>query len=168
MSTPVKPTRPKDAPARPAARSLDALDAEHRQVLHALEELRALIEALDREGVTAATRHAADRICDFFAGHARAHHAAEERQVFPALLDRGDPTLVNGVLRLQQDHGWLEENWLEIEPQLRAVAQGYAWYDLDMLRNALPVFESLYREHIALEESLIYPEARRLQAVAQA
>ena len=69
------------------------------------------------------------------------------------------------MLRLQQDHGWLEEDWLELEPQLEAVANGYSWYDIDTLRAALPIFEQLYRDHIALEESLIYPEARRRQAV---
>ncbi len=38
-----------------------------------------------------------------------------------------------------------------------------------MLRQALPVFAELYREHIALEESLIYPAARqRLQTLAKA
>ena len=37
-----------------------------------------------------------------------------------------------------------------------------------MLRAALPVFTELYREHIALEESLIYPEARRRQAALDA
>ena len=66
------------------------------------------------------------------------------------------------MLRLQQDHGWLEEDWLELEPMLQAVAQGYSWYDLDMLRQATTVFTELYLDHIDLEESLIYPEAKRL------
>ena len=63
-------------------------------------------------------------------------------------------------MRLQQDHGWLEEDWLTLEPQLSAIAAGYSWYDIDMLRLALPVFTELYQDHIDLEESLIYPEAR--------
>ena len=65
------------------------------------------------------------------------------------------------VQRLQQDHGWLEEDWRELSPQIEASAQGYNWYDLAMLRLALPVFTALYKEHIALEEALVYPEARR-------
>jgi hemerythrin-like domain-containing protein len=64
-------------------------------------------------------------------------------------------------MRLQQDHGWLEEDWLELSPQLQAVAEGYSWYDLDTLRAGVPIFTELYRDHIALEESMIYPEARR-------
>ena len=101
-------------------------------------------------------------------GSARQHHADEERVVFPGLLKSPDATLVQHVLRLQQDHGWLEEDWLELEPQLQAVAEGYSWYDLDTLRAALPIFEDLYRDHIALEESLIYPEARRQRQLADA
>lgn len=151
---------------RPSLPALDALDTEHRDVMHTLAELAQLIERLDDEDVTPNTRAMAKKVCHFFNTHARSHHAAEERLVFPRLLQSPDAVLVQHVVRLQQDHGWLEEDWLELEPQLQAVADGYTWYDLDMLRHALPVFELLYRDHIALEESLIYPEARRQQAVA--
>ena len=94
---------------------------------------------------------------------AQAVHAAKTYNgLFPALLACGDAELRAHVERLQQDHGWLEEDWIELAPQLQAVAQGYSWYDLDMLRAALPVFAQLYLDHIDLEESLIYPEAKRL------
>jgi hemerythrin-like domain-containing protein len=69
--------------------------------------------------------------------------------------------MIQHVRRLQQDHGWLEEDWRELSPQVEAIAKGYNWYDLAMLRLALPVFTALYKEHIALEESMVYPEARR-------
>jgi hypothetical protein len=88
--------------------------------------------------------------------------------VFPGLLASGDAELVQHVRRLQQDHGWLEEDWLELAPQLEAIGQGYNWYDLAMLRHALPVFTALYVDHIGLEESLIYPEAKRRQAALSA
>jgi hemerythrin-like domain-containing protein len=122
------------------------------------------VDELDAQGVTAATRATADEICRFFDGSARAHHAAEETHVFPNLLDSGDKVLVQHVRRLQQDHGWLEEDWLELQPQLRAVVEGYNWFDLDFLRAAVPVFTDLYRDHVALEENVVYPESRRRQA----
>jgi hemerythrin-like domain-containing protein len=84
--------------------------------------------------------------------------------VFPSLLASADAEMVQHVHRLQQDHGWLEEDWLELQPQLRAVVEGYNWYDLDFLRAAVPVFTDLYRDHIALEENIVYPESRRRQA----
>jgi hemerythrin-like domain-containing protein len=162
-----KPTRPTRV-AVPAFPELDALDSTHRKVIVVLGELASLIERLDRNGVDDHARMLAQEICEFFSGSARQHHADEERIVFPGLLKSGDATLVQHVLRLQQDHGWLEEDWLELEPQLQAVAGGYSWYDLPMLQAALPIFEQLYRDHIALEESLIYPEARRQRAAAAA
>jgi hemerythrin-like domain-containing protein len=155
---------PKSRPARPPAPALpsfDSLDRTHHAVMQSLDEMARLIERLDASGVDDAARTLARQICRFFDDTARAHHAAEEQVVFPSLLASGDAELIQHVLRLQQDHGWLEEDWLELSPQLQAVAEGYSWYDLDMLRAAIPVFTELYRDHIALEESMIYPEARR-------
>lgn len=156
-------TRPQRPPV-PAMPEMDALDRTHAQVLKVLGELAELVKHLEDHGVDDRARHLGRHICKFFNEHARQHHADEERLVFPALLATRDPELVPHVLRLQQDHGWLEEDWLELEPQLQAVAEGYSWYDIDVLKQALPIFELLYREHIALEESLIYPAARRQRA----
>ncbi|MBA4177099.1 MAG: hemerythrin, partial [Leptothrix sp. (in: Bacteria)] len=95
-------------------------------------------------------------------------HEDEEKHVFPGLLADGDADLVKHVHRLMQDHGWLEEDWRELSPQIEAIADGYNWYDIAMLSSALPVFTALYVDHIALEESIVYPEAKkRLLALQQ-
>jgi hemerythrin-like domain-containing protein len=155
--------RPRRA-AAPALPPLDRLDHTHQQMVDMLAQLVQLVTHLEAEGVDEAARSTAKAICRFFSDAARKHHADEETLVFPALIQQGNPALLSHVLRLQQDHGWLEEDWLELSPQLQAVAEGYSWYDLDGLRQAAAVFTALYQEHIALEESLIYPEARRLMA----
>lgn len=158
-------------PARPAAPALppmDALDRTHAKMLEVLGELTALVDSLESQGVDAAARSSAQGICRFFTETARQHHANEETLVFPALIRQGDKALIEHVLRLQQDHGWLEEDWLELEPQLQAVAHGYSWYDLDALRNAVGIFIALHHEHIALEESMIYPAARAQMAAESA
>ena len=160
-----RPSLP-ERPARPPVPHLptfEALDATHREVMHTLERLQQWVEQLDPLRLDEAMRATAEEICNFFDGSARAHHAAEEQHVFPSLLDSGDAVLVQHVRRLQQDHGWLEEDWLELQPQLRAVVEGYNWYDPDFLRAAVPVFSELYRDHIALEENVVYPESRRRQ-----
>jgi len=166
MTRTPRPSLPK-RPARasvPPLPSFEALDATHREVLQTLERLQLWVEQLDPQRVDDATRATADEICRFFDGSARAHHAAEEAHVFPSLLASGDAVLVQHVRHLQQDHGWLEEDWIELQPQLRAVVEGYNWYDPDFLRAAVPVFTELYRDHIALEENIVYPESRRRQA----
>ena len=64
------------------------------------------------------------------------------------------------MLRLQQDHDWLEEDWMELAPHIAAVANGQLGYDLDLLREGAATFTALSHDHIALEESCIYPQAR--------
>jgi len=157
VSRSARPRRSAPPPMPP----LEALDRTHRQMLETLGTLGRLVERLGEHGIDATARLDARRICDFFGDAARAHHADEETLVFPALVRTGDAALVQHVLRLQQDHGWLEEDWLELAPQLQAVAEGYSWYELDTLRAGVEVFVALYNDHIALEESLIYPEAKR-------
>jgi hemerythrin-like domain-containing protein len=154
-----RPTRP----AVPALPTFETLDRTHAQVLQVLTQFDRLLQHLDDNGADAVAKASAQEIHAFFAGGARQHHVDEEQFVFPALLNSGDAELVQHIQRLQQDHGWLEEDWLELAPQIESIAQGYNWYDLAMLRSALPIFTALYHEHIALEESLIYPEAKRRQ-----
>ena len=138
----------------------DVLDACHRQILFTLGKLAAVVSRLKGIGPDDEARRMAAEIVGFFSTTAREHHRDEERHVFPALLATGDPEIVQAVSRLQQDHGWLEEDWMEIAPHLDAVACGNAWYDLDLLQEATEVYIALSHDHIALEESCIYPEAR--------
>ena len=155
--------RPARTPA-PALPSFDLLDRTHAQVLDVLKQFDQLLQHLDDNGADSVAPASAQEIYTFFTGSARQHHADEEQHVFPGLLNSTDTELVQHVRRLQQDHGWLEEDWLELAPQIEAIAKGYSWYDTNMLRHALPIFTALYEDHIGLEESLIYPEAKRRQA----
>ncbi len=155
-------TRASSDPAAVVASSggFDVLDACHRQTLLTLDKLAALVPRLANGGADAETRAMAAEIVHFFSTTARAHHEDEERHIFPKLATSGDPDIVQTVLRLQQDHNWLEEDWMEISPQVDAVACGLSWYDLDLLREGVEIFAALSRDHIALEESVIYPQAR--------
>jgi hemerythrin-like domain-containing protein len=158
---PLRPVRP----SVPALPSLQNLDRCHHQMIAVLADLTQLVDRLAERGSDAAARAQAAAIWTFFATTARQHHADEETLVFPLLIRSGDPELTRHVLRLQQDHGWLEEDWLDLAPQVQAVALGYSGCDLDHLRQAAGAFSALYQEHVALEETLIYPEARRQMAM---
>lgn len=142
----------------------DVLDECHRQTLFMLGRLAALVKRLGSIGPDKEAREMAADIVRHFSTTARQHHADEERYVFPKLVAGGDPDVTQAVLRLQCDHDWLEENWMELSPQLDAVACGLNWFDLDILREAAQVFIALSHDHMALEESFIYPQAKaRLQ-----
>ena len=143
----------------------EALDETHRQVVQHLRNLEQLMQRLDGGNTDDDARRLAAGVVAFFSQVAQPHHDAEERHVFPALIASGDDELVQHVKRLQQDHGWLEEDWIELSPALRDISEGHGAFDIDNVRHMATVFGTLYMEHLALEESLIYPEAkRRLEA----
>lgn len=145
----------------------EALDACHRHTLAALERLQKLISHLDDKGADAEARTAAAEIEHFFSNTVRAHHQDEEKHVFPRLLAGSDPETVQTVLRLQQDHGWLEEDWRELSPLLAGLAGGQTWVDTDTLRRGAEIFVALLHDHMALEESVIYPRARARVPLAE-
>ncbi len=147
-----------------AGADFKALDACHQQIAEHLERLDALVEHLVSQGVDAHAQGEARAIEAFFTDTSQRHHLDEETKVFPPLLSSPDEALVATVRMLQQDHGWIEEDWLAIAPQLRAIAAGYSWYDPDELRHGIGVFLELCREHIQLEESIIYPQAKAVVA----
>lgn len=151
------------AQAALAARPLqpfDVLDQCHQQVVSMLQRMDDLVAHLQSTGHDARAQQMAREIFDFFMGPAREHHLDEEKHVFPAIIRSGDEELVRHMLRLQQDHGWIEQDWLELAPHFESIAAGYNWFNVDLMAQAIPVFQALYRDHIALEESLIYPEAK--------
>lgn len=146
------------APAH--ADGFDVLDLCHRQTVLALGKLAALITRLSVHGPDDTARSLAAEILHHFATTARQHHEDEERHVFPRLVLSGDAELVQNVLRLRQDHDWLGEDWRELAPHIAAVANGHIGYDLALLRDGAATFTALSHDHMALEESCIFPQAR--------
>jgi len=138
-----------------------ALDACHLQMQHHLADLAGLLNQLRAGKDSSTLGKSAGVIEAFFSGTSRQHHADEEQKVFPALLASGNADLVQAVRTLQQDHQWIELNWTELAPMLRALAQGEDWVDPAELEHAIDVFVTLCNDHIALEETLIYPEAKQ-------
>lgn len=142
------------------------LDSTHREIQQQIRLLHQLVDTIENDGLNQANRASARRVLDYFNGEARQHHLDEEKHIFPALLASQNAEIVQATEHLIQDHGWLEENWIQIAPSLEAAASGNLWFDPAELRHALDVFEALYLDHILLEESIAYPEARkRLQAL---
>ena len=147
------------AKTTPTAADLAQLDAYHAQVHGHLDRLAALAARVERGQLDAETRAEACAVEAFFSGSMQEHHRVEEAGVFPLLLASDDTELVNVVRTLQQDHGWMEQNWLELAPQLRAIAQGNAWVDPAEFMHGAEVFLELGYGHSALEEAVVYPRA---------
>lgn len=137
------------------------LDSTHQEIQRELQLLHTLVDAIENEGLNQANRGTARRVLDYFNGEARQHHLDEEKHIFPTLLASQNAEVVQATEHLIQDHGWLEENWIQIAPSLEAATSGNLWFDTAELRHALEVFEALYLDHILLEESIAYPEAKK-------
>lgn len=148
----------------PQADRFKALDACHQQIHAHLEVLAALLEQLEADADAVLDRQQVNAAEVFFSETARAHHLEEERTVFPSLLLSDNTELVHAVQTLKQDHGWIEQNWRELSPMLRAIAHGEDWVDKAELIHTTQVFLTLCHDHIVLEETLIYPKAKALVA----
>lgn len=146
-------------PVAPAV--FEFLDSTHREIQQQLQQLHTLVDVIERNGLNMATRGQVRDVLAYFNGEARQHHLDEEKHIFPALLNSQNAEIVLATEHLVQDHGWLEENWLQIAPSLEAASSGNLWFDPAELRHALEVFETLYLDHILLEESIAYPEAKK-------
>lgn len=146
--------------ASPSLTGGELMDRTHREMQQALARMNELADLLATPARDAAASALAAPLCSFFNGPARAHHEAEETTLFPALLASGPPGLRSHVQRLQQDHRWLEEDWLELEPHLQAVASGYCDAHREFLPPALREYAGLCHEHMEFEESLMHPDAR--------
>jgi iron-sulfur cluster repair protein YtfE (RIC family) len=137
------------------------LDDTHREIDAKVRRLTELVGEVGNRNLNADERAELHTICVFFDSAARNHHLDEEKHIFPALLMSDDVKVVFVANRLIQDHGWLEENWIEIYPHLEALSEGGGCYDFAELNHGLEVFSALYADHMQLEEELAYPTAKK-------
>jgi iron-sulfur cluster repair protein YtfE (RIC family) len=140
----------------------DVLGNAHRDVRIHLGKLTTLVAELKRGGApNDGLRREARELIAFFSGPAREHNYDEELHVFPTLLACDDAELRHAAEALGEDHAWIELCWLDIEAQLALAGGGSSSYDGPTLRAAVESFITGMTEHMALEESLLYPQLRR-------
>jgi len=121
----------------PATDRFQALDACHQQIHLHLEKLASVLVQIEAYEDESQYRLQAREIEAFFSGTSRQHHADEEKNIFPGLLASDNAELVHAVRTLQQDHGWIEQNWVELAPMLRAIAEGEDWVDMAELQHTV-------------------------------
>ena len=142
----------------------EVLDGCHREILGMLHDLQRLLGRLGTDAPDPQARKMARDIHLFFSTTGLPHHLDEETHIFPRLQAQGDPETSRLIEHLRQDHLQIEAQWRGLVPHLDTMARGYRHSDLVAIRALVDRFVKLCRQHIALEESLIYPEAKaRLQ-----
>ena len=139
----------------------DMLEACHERVTRTLDLLQRLRAHVDARGAGEPARQAARDVMRYFDLAAPAHHEDEERHVFPSVLAHGDARQRSLIQRLQADHLAMVADWAHARGVLTQLAEGgIATFDAAQ-RSVLDRFAQRYPTHIALEEELVYPAARR-------
>lgn len=158
------------APAAGFDEPFEMLDACHERVDRMLSLLQRLRTHLQGGMADEPARQAARDVMRYFDLAAPHHHQDEERHVFPALVASGDTTLAQLAARLLADHAQMTQAWAQVRPGLQALSSG-DWHadQADSTFASWTAFDTLYREHAALEDAQAYPAARALcNAAAQA
>lgn len=142
---------------------LEMLAACHGRVQNQCETLSRLVVHLSQHGADRQAQQAAVAVMRYFDTSAKHHHADEEVDLFPALLESmagSDAVCLRALTAsLIADHRELELRWGRLREQLEQVASGQG---ARLEGDAVAEFVGLYERHIAREESDLLPMAQRL------
>ncbi|MBF6617936.1 hemerythrin domain-containing protein [Pollutimonas thiosulfatoxidans] len=142
---------------------LEMLAACHQRIVSQCSTLKRLAEHLPVHGSDADARRAATSLKRYFNTAAIQHHADEEQDLFPALIESmagSDAVCIRGLTTaLSDEHRMLERQWRRLEVVLDAVERGEA---AALPADAVSGFISLYQRHIQREEDELLPMAARL------
>jgi hemerythrin-like domain-containing protein len=147
---------------------LEMLYACHQRIHRQCATLRRLVPHLQAHGADTQAREAAAQVLRYFDTAAVHHHADEEEDLFPALLESmagSDAVCLHEIIdALGQQHRELELRWRAIRPVLERAAAGESaaldGTDVDALVEA-------YAAHIAREDGVLLPMAARLLGEAE-
>ena len=143
---------------------LEMLSACHGRIDRQCATLHALVPHLAVQGADPAAREAATAVMRYFDSAAPQHHADEEEDLFPALLESmagSDAVCVRELIAtLVAEHRALEAAWRRVRAALEAIVAGSA--DARLAGADVQALAGLYERHIAREESELLPMAARL------
>lgn len=167
------PAKPLDLPghATPAVGfevPLEMLAACHGRVQAQCATLRRLAAHLARQGADRQAQDAAAALMRYFDTSAVHHHADEEVDLFPALIESmagSDAVCLRELTAsLAAEHRELEQRWRALHHRLELVTRGVAAILPD---DDVHDFIELYERHIAREEAELLPMAGRLLSDAE-
>ena len=147
---------------------LEMLAACHGRIERQCATLLRLAPHLAIHGADAQARTAAANVLRYFDTAALQHHADEEVDLFPALLESmagSDAVCIRDLTeRLGAEHRMLEAAWQDLRGPLTKIAEGEA---ASIPAAQLEAFADLYASHLALEDAELLPMAARLLGDAQ-
>ncbi|HSW08742.1 hemerythrin domain-containing protein [Aquabacterium sp.] len=156
------------APAVGLEVPLEMLAACHQRIEGQCATLQRLVPHLLVQGADADAQAAASAVMRYFDTAARHHHADEEVDLFPALIESmagSDAVCLREMTAaLTREHRELESHWHALRQVLDELAAGRAAV-LDPA--SVSAFTGLYARHMAREEEELLPMAARLLSDAE-
>ncbi|HVH85231.1 MAG TPA: hemerythrin domain-containing protein [Terriglobales bacterium] len=143
----------------------------HRRVEMFLGALGAVEEVIDRPA-TEETSRALESALHYFGQAAPKHTADEEQSLFPRLRQMHDPEIESAFSKLdklEEEHRWAAPLHAEVE---RLGAQylstgNLSSSEVEVFRQAVASLASMYKQHIGVEDELVFPLAARLLSDAE-
>ena len=152
-----------DAPGAGFEVPLEMLAACHHRVQRQCTTLQRLVAHLATRDLDEDARAAATAVMRYFDTSARDHHADEENDLFPALIESmagSDATCIRELIdSLKADHRCIETQWRCLRSKLARIAAGEA--QTLLAGDVLPLISS-YERYITREEAELLPMAARL------
>lgn len=142
---------------------LEMLSACHLRIEQQCSTLRRLVPHLARNGADDQARSAASSVMRYFDTAAVHHHADEELDLFPALVESmagSDAVCLRELTAsLEAEHRALERHWRLVRAALARVVAGDC---VSLESDDVEALVGLYERHIEREESELLPMAARL------
>lgn len=142
---------------------LDMLRACHGRIEAQCQTLEKLLAHLARAGCDRQASQAAAAVLRYFNTAGRNHHADEEMNLFPGLLQSAAPAQREEIRvlisRLLDEHAAMERAWARLRGPLLDLSEGRT-----AVLSAADVadFTGRYRRHIETENTLLLPWAERV------
>jgi len=143
----------------------------HRRVEMFLGTLEAVANVIARPA-TEETRRALESALRYFAQAAPKHTADEEESLFPRLRQIHHPEIEAAFSKLDQledEHRWAAPLHTEVD-RLGArylLTGNLSSAEVADFRRAVASLASMYKQHIAVEDSLVFPLAARMLSNAE-
>lgn len=152
-----------NSPAAGFDEPVEMLAACHDKLRSRCQTLSRLPSHVAEHGADDQARSAAQSILRYFDGPALFHHADEEKDLFPALLESvagSDATCLKGLFeRLTTEHRVLEGQWRGLRPLLVKLQEGET---VQLPHDDIQAFLQGYEQHLVCEDQELLPMARRL------
>ena len=151
------------APAAGFEVPLEMLSACHRRIEQQCSTLRRLVPHLAARGNDDEARAAAASVIRYFETAAKDHHADEEEDLFPALMEStagSDAVFLRELTQgLAAEHRELGSRWLYLRSALERVVANQS---ASLKASEVEAFVGLYEHHIEREEAELLSMAARL------